>query len=99
MHFALVYVYFFSSRSKVIKGVKRSNLIINTVIKNKTISNDKKCCVNVLGLDSYANKSMMTPSCDLPLTVKKAIQNFKTGITTCLFIGISCNGIKGGYHD
>ena len=66
MHFCVVHVCFFSSRSKVVKGVKRSNSFLNGQ-KKSTISNCKNNSTNVLGMAREEKVSTVTPSSDLPL--------------------------------
>ena len=66
MHFCVVHVYFFSSGSKVIKGVKRSNSFFNGP-KKSNISNHKNNSVNMFYMDRDAKVSTVTPSSDLPL--------------------------------
>jgi len=57
------------SRSKVIKGVKRSNLFFNRP-KNITISNGKNKSANVFHMDREAKVFTVTPLSDLSLRVK-----------------------------
>ena len=66
MHFCVVYLYYFSSRSKVVKGVKRSNSFLNGQ-KKSTISNFKNNSANVLDMVREENVSMVTRPSDLLL--------------------------------
>ena len=78
MHFCVVYVYYFSSGSKVIKGVKRSNSFFNGPKKIKYFKSQNTSS-NVLGMTREEKVSTVTPSSDLPLwgsKVKKG-PNFK----------------------
>ena len=66
MHFCVVHVYFLSSRSKVINGVKRSKSFFNGP-KKSNISNRKNNSANVFYMDRDTKVSTVTPSSDLPL--------------------------------
>ena len=66
MHFCVVHAYFFSSGSKVIKGVKRSNSFFNGP-KKSTISKCKNNSANVFYMDRDTKVSTVTQSSDLPL--------------------------------
>ena len=67
MHFPVVYVYLFLSGSKVIKGVKRSNLSNSIDRKNQNISKGKINNAIVFYMDRDAIVSTGTNLCDLPL--------------------------------
>ncbi len=66
MHFCLVHAYFFVSRSKVIQGVKRSNLFFQWPKKSNILNCENKS-VNVFYMDREAKVSTATSSSDLPL--------------------------------
>ena len=67
MHFCVVHVYFFVSGSKVIKGVKRSNLSNAVDRKNQNISNGKNNSVIVFHMDRGTKVSTVITLPDLPL--------------------------------
>ena len=66
MHFYLVCVIFFSSRSKVVKGVKRSNSILNWPKKWK-ISKPKNNYANTFFMDRNVILFTVAPLSDLQL--------------------------------
>ena len=74
---------FFSTRSKVAKGVKRSISFLNG-LKKSTISNRKNNSVNVLDIVRDEKVSTVTPSSDLPLRGQRSKKVKFQKSSTCM---------------